>query len=140
MMRTHVLNAALAMLITATIPSANAQEPSTATVGVRAHVRLICRASFMAPPTIQTDGIRLGPLEQLCNGADGFQLVFYHPRSLDGSRLLIDGVPVRLSGERTIVIDSHQPAYRLSEVKLETPSSVEPSQLSFRMEPRGGSI
>ena len=118
--------------------SAAAQDQS---IAINARVKTICKVDIhFNPPLRYAAGINhLGQITELCNNVEGYILVLDHPRGMTGAALLLDGQRVEIADDanRTVIVDSRQPAFKQREVGLELAQMAEIMPMIIYAEPKG---
>jgi hypothetical protein len=125
------------LMITGALP-ANATE--RANFRVSGIVHTVCRLDIAGSSSVRNTGfIDFGTFTQLCNAKSGFRVIMQHPTNMGGATLMIDGRAVPLSsGNETIIVDSSQPIFKVSDAQLDVRNTTTPvHSLSFRIEPKG---
>jgi hypothetical protein len=117
-----------------------AGQTSSASISIHAVAPTICRVEFnntVVPVAGAT--VDLGQMTELCNDSQGYQVTLVTPPGLDGSQVILDGVPTALSADgRTLIVDSSTDAYRKRDIKLQLAAgSPLVTKVSFATAPKG---
>lgn len=110
---------------------------ASATIGLTGFVPVICsaRVSESTIPVAQGTA-QIGKLREFCNSPHGYRVVADYSPSLAHAKLLVDGKPVPLSKDGSVVVSrSNAPAIDSRHLALEMPKNTNAGSISFRIEP-----
>lgn len=111
-------------------------------IGLRGRVATICRVEFtsFSSGQLHEGENALGRMTELCNNVEGYRLVLNHPEGLVDAWILLDGQQISLASNstRTVIVDSHIPAYRERQLSLRLAQDIDaPIPLSLYAEAKG---
>lgn len=129
---------AFSAAIVALAPAANAQSGTSGyRIGVEGYVPVICRVTVDAAQVPNAGTTSLGELKEFCNNAHGYQVVADYSPALAGASLVVDGVEIPLNASGSVTVSQSDKAAMLSrKVELKLAGAAQPSNLSFRIQPR----
>ena len=108
--------------VATTLLASTASAADGVSIGIRARAATICRVEFAgtAPGQFRAGETPLGRMTELCNNVEGYTLVLNHPQGLIDAWVTVDGQRVTLASNstRTVIVDSHIPAYRERQLSL----------------------
>lgn len=110
---------------------------SSYTIGIRGFVPVICRVSLDAATAATQPGVqRLGALKEFCNSPNGYRVQANYSANLAQAKLLIDGVPVPLQKDGSVVVSrSNSAAIATHTVELDLGKAVSGGSISFQIQP-----
>ena len=112
----------------------------SASFTIHAVVPTICRVEYdggIAPVAGQTTD--LGQITELCNDADGYQVVLVTPAGLTGSAAILDGTTIPLAANgQTVIVDSNSDAFKKQDLKIQLAASAPAfGTVQFATTPKG---
>lgn len=114
--RSAALAVAAVMALTPQAVLAKDANAGRLTLGLRAHVPVICRLTFKSAPVLGEGAVSLGNVQEFCNNGAGYRVVATIANSAPGARLIVDGLPIELDGETVVVSESRGPGRRLRNI------------------------
>ncbi len=133
-------SAALAISAAAAVSAAagDALQSREYTIGLRGVVPVICNAHLSATVVPTTGGVvQLGNLVEFCNNSNGYRVVAEYPRSMAGSKLIIDGKAKTLGNSGVVEVSRVSgPSKIVRSIALDLNRAQTSGALSFRLETR----
>lgn len=110
---------------------------ASAVIGITGFVPVVCTARMSNSAVPVANGtLQLGQLREFCNSPRGYRVKADYSPSLAQATLLVDGKPVPLSKDGTVVVShANGPKIDSRQLALQLPKNAAGGSISFRMEP-----